>query len=277
MSILKSGWSLVGLGAFLGTAVTVSLLLTAGVSGWLITVLAATLSGGIVSAIVYTAALVDRRTRVLNDLIRAGTAETRAMTNIRPLFDKRPIIVDGWALSAEASERVVHEIMDRRPGLIVECGSGTSTLLMATCLQQFGIDGRIISIDHDPTYAQTTRDLLDQRGVTDFATIITAPLSSQTIDGQSIQWYDFEPGKHIETKIDFLLVDGPPNPLGSMIRFPAVPVLQDYLSTDSLILLDDGQRQDERRVAEAWMTKFGFDASLEGKWCPYWILRPPSQ
>jgi predicted O-methyltransferase YrrM len=225
---------------------------------------------------VYTAALVDRRTRVLNNLIRAGTAENRAMTNIRPLFGKPPVNVDGWALSAEASERVVREIMDRRPALIVECGSGTSTLLMATCLKEVEIDGRIISIDHDSTYAEATRNLLDQRGVADRATVVTAPLASRTIDGRSVQWYDFDPEDHLDTKIDFLLVDGPPNPLGSMIRFPAVPVFQEHLSSDSLILLDDGQRQDERKVAEAWVNNLGFDASLDGKWCPYWVMRPPS-
>jgi predicted O-methyltransferase YrrM len=276
MSILKSSWSLVAVGAFVVAAVMVSFLLTARIPDWLSTVLAAALGGGIASAIVYTAALIDRRTRVLNKLIRAGTAETRAMTNIRPLFDERPVNVDGWALSAEASERVVHEVMTRRPALIVECGSGTSTLLMATCLREFEIDGQIISIDHDSTYAQATRDLLDQRGVADRATVVTAPLASRTIDGQSVQWYDLNPEDHLNTKIDFLLVDGPPNPLGSMIRFPAVPIFQKYLSTDALILLDDGQRQDERKVAKAWANDFEFDTSLEGSWCPYWVVRPPS-
>jgi hypothetical protein len=273
MTLLKSYWGpIIASGCLLGSVLGALLVYTETL--WIQVGVGGGLAGITVGTMLLTVALIDRRTRAIDNLIRGGTAETRAMTNIRPLFDKRPVNVDGWALSAEASERVVREIMDRRPALIVECGSGTSTLLMATCLKEFEIDGRIISIDHDSTYAEATRNLLDQRGVADRATVVTAPLASRTIDGKSVQWYDFDPEDHLDTKIDFLLVDGPPNSLGSMIRFPAVPVLQDYLSADSLILLDDGRRQDERKVAESWMSDFGFDASLEGKWCPYWVVHP---
>jgi hypothetical protein len=275
MTLLKSYWRpIIASGCLLGFALGALLMYSD--APWIQMGAGGGLGGIAVGALLLTVALIDRRTRAIDNLIRAGTAETRAMTNIRPLFGKRPVNVDGWALSAEASERVVREIMDRRPALIVECGSGTSTLLMATCLKEFEIDGRIISIDHDSTYAEATRNLLDQRGVADRATVVTAPLTSRAIDGQSVQWYDLDPEDHLDGKIDFLLVDGPPNPLGSMIRLPAVPVFQEHLSSDSLILLDDGQRQDERKVAEAWAKDFKFDTSLEGSWCPYWVVRPPS-
>jgi len=228
--------------------------------------------GGIVLAI----ALIDRRTRNLDQLVRAGTAEARAMTNIRPLFGALPLNVDGWALAAETCERIVHEITTGRPSLIVECGSGTSTLLMATRLKTFGIDGRVVAIDHDATYAEKTRDLLRRNSVDDVATVVTAPITSHTVRGDSTPWYDFDPEQHLDQDIDLLLVDGPPSQLGSMMRYPALPILQNHLTPESLILLDDGHREDEQLVVDVWKT-LGYDASLNGKWSPYWILRAPAR
>jgi len=234
------------------------------------------LGAGVCSGIVMVTALIDRRTRAIDRLVRGSTSESRATTNIRPLLGKLPINIDGWALSAEGSERVIKEIMERRPSLIVECGSGTSTLLMATCLKELGIEGQIISLDHDVTYAEATRKLLTDRGVGEYATVITAPLKPQTVRDRTMKWYNFDPKSHIEEKIDLLLVDGPPSPMGEMIRFPAVPVLHNYFSSDGLIILDDGQRQDERNTVKAWVDELGYQASLEGKWSPYWIVQPPS-
>jgi len=170
----------------------------------------------------------------------------------------------------------VYEITTRRPSLIVECGSGTSTLLMATCLKTFGIDGRVIAIDHDATYAEKTRDLLRRNSVDDVVTVVTAPITSRTVRRNSAQWYDFDPDQHLNQDIDLLLVDGPPNPLGSMMRYPAIPILHDYLTPGSLILLDDGHRTDEQRVVSAWKA-LGYEASLEGAWSPYWVLRAPNR
>jgi predicted O-methyltransferase YrrM len=195
------------------------------------------------------------------------------MTNVRPLLDETPLNVDGWALPAETCERLVHEIMERRPSLIVECGSGTSTALMASCLQRFEVDGRIVSLDHKSKFAQATQNLLEQCGASDYATVVTAPLTTHTVWEQSLRWYDFDPESSLEGMIDLLLVDGPPGPLGPMARFPAVPILRDKLSPECFILLDDGRRTDEKEIAEKWAESLNYEATLEGKWRPYWVLQ----
>jgi predicted O-methyltransferase YrrM len=168
--------------------------------------------------------IVDRRTRLLHDRVRAGTIETRAMTNIRPLTDQVPLNVDDWAIPAETCERLVHEIMTRRPRTILECGSGTSTVVMAACLRSFGIDGHIYSLDHESTYAERTRLQLGLAGLTDYATVITAPLTPHAVDGRSIRWYDFDPSEYLDQPIELLFVDGPPWDTDHLARLPAVPV-----------------------------------------------------
>jgi len=234
-------------------------------------VLAGGMGGGLLAAI----ALIDRRTRVIREDVRKGTLESRAMTNIRPLLRSGPLDVDGWALPAETCERLVREIRARRPQTIVECGSGASTVLIASCLRTFDINGHIVSLDHEPKYAESTRERLHQEEVSEYATVLTTPLATVRIGERQLDWYDFDPKEHIESPVDVLLVDGPPWHVGVRARFPAVPILEEHLARDCFILLDDGDRDDERKIAGEWEAMLEtHEAELSGTWKPFWTLTP---
>jgi predicted O-methyltransferase YrrM len=274
-TILKSRWGiLIGVGTF--SAMILGAILAGAVQAPIVRILAgALLCGGVVGGILALLGVIDRRTRFLNDRVREGVIEARAMTNIRPLLREHPLNVDGWALPAETCERLVYEVTERRPRTIVECGSGTSTILMAAGLQSSEISGHIYSLDHDEAFAERTRQKLQLYGLDQFATVITAPLASMSIGSQSFRWYDFNPEDYIEHSVDFLFVDGPPWNVGSLSRYPAVPVLRDYLSSDCLIVLDDGDRPDEEQAAHAWAEELGYASpKLDGEWQPYWVLQP---
>jgi predicted O-methyltransferase YrrM len=45
--------------------------------------------------------------------------------------------------------------MEERPKFVIECGSGSSTALIAACLQRIG-QGRLVALEHDPGYARKT-------------------------------------------------------------------------------------------------------------------------
>ena len=274
MTLFASRWGFAIIGGSLLTAllgVFAFNTMLAGVRLGVVGLLTGGAGGGILTAI----ALLDRRTRVIRKDVRKGILETRAMTNIRPLLENGPLDVGGWALPAETCERLVHEIRTRRPKTIVECGSGASTVLMAACLRTYGIDGKIISLDHEATYAQSTRDQLQQQSLSQYATVVTAPLSPLTVAGKRLDWYDFDPDEHLEATVDLLLVDGPPWDTGEMARFPAVPVLKQHLSSDCFILLDDGKRSDETKVAEEWGQMLQLhEAKLSGNYKPFWTFVP---
>jgi hypothetical protein len=53
----------------------------------------------------------------------------------------------------------VQLVMERRPGLVVECGSGSSTVIVARCLRERG-RGRGVALAQDPVFAEHTRNLL---------------------------------------------------------------------------------------------------------------------
>jgi predicted O-methyltransferase YrrM len=187
--------------------------------------------------------------------LRRAVAESRrelhALVQIRPLLGEMPVEVGGWSAEPLLLQRAVRLLVEHRPRLVVECGSGSSTVVLARCLRALG--GRVVTLEHDPAWARVTSELLRLHGVADVASVVAAPLvARRTPDGRELRWYGPEYEPFLGEAIDFLLVDGPPKPSGHLARYPAVPLLQPFLSPRCVILLDDGDRSDERATARAW-------------------------
>ncbi len=76
------------------------------------------------------------------------------------------------------------------------------------------------------------------------------------LGGETLTWYD--PAVFADlSDIDLLFVDGPPGKSGPLARFPAVPVLADRCRPGAVVLLDDGGRPQERRMADRWIAEHG--------------------
>jgi hypothetical protein len=56
--------------------------------------------------------------------------------------------------------------------------------------------------------------------------------------------------------IDLLVIDGPPESTQKMARYPALPLLFKYLLNESIIILDDGGRKEEKEIVEIWEKEF---------------------
>jgi hypothetical protein len=172
------------------------------------------------------------------------------------LFDRVPATetvpaMSGWAAAPDLLLLLVDTLVRRRPSLVVECGSGASTLYLALAVRQYGLDTRIVALDHDRGFAAGTRALLERHGVADLAEVRNAPLARTSLPDHPVPWYDEEALADLHD-IGILFVDGPPAKVGPRSRFPAVPVLHDRLAPECTIILDDCIRQDERDVAESW-------------------------
>lgn len=206
---------------------------------------------------------------------RETARQLRGLINVRPLAGVLPLKLDGWSVDPHFAELVTRLVLTRRPRLVVECGSGISTVLMAAIFREIG-SGRVLSFEHDQNFAEQTRELLVQRELNAWAKVVTAPLVAQAIDGHDQPWYEgaterFKTGD----EIDLLLVDGPPAATEAAARYPAVPVLEEFFSDQCLILLDDGARETECQTARRWSQELS-SHSLEyvegGRGA--WILRP---
>jgi len=153
------------------------------------------------------------------------------------------------------------EIFRLQPALIVELGSGTSTLIAAYCLKKIA-RGRIVSLDHLDKYAGITQQTITSHGLDNHAEVLHAPLKQYEIDGASYRWYDDAVLKQFDS-IDLLIVDGPPQDVSKWARYPAIPLLDSKLHTGSVVLLDDGGRPDETAIVAAWAQKYGLDCRNE--------------
>ncbi len=68
-------------------------------------------------------------------------------------------------------------IADEQPRLLIENGSGVSTLVAAYAFQKLG-RGRVVALEHDPDRAKHTRALIAQHGLKAFATVIEAAIAA---------------------------------------------------------------------------------------------------
>lgn len=158
----------------------------------------------------------------------------------------------GWAGSPDFLLKAAEDVLRLKPKTVMECSSGVSTLVLARCLQLNGT-GHVYSLEHSPEYANKTRALLAHHGLTDWATVLDAPLlthSTQT------PWYDESAIPADLLAIDMLIVDGPPAATAPLARYPALPQLYPRMSPHCTVMLDDADRSDEVEILKRWKQQF---------------------
>jgi predicted O-methyltransferase YrrM len=206
-----------------------------------------------------TAVLVAELARVEASLLESARQQ-QALIQLQPLMGEFPVVLDGWGADPLLMQYAVELLSEVRPRLVVECGSGSSTVILAQCLRRLGT-GRLVSLEHDPAYARRTLAQLQLHGLEDVVTLVTAPLSERrTSDGRTFRWYApvYESG--LDEPVQVVLVDGPPRTEGPRARYPALPLLAPHFAPGCVFLLDDGDRPDERSIAADWSREFGLAA-----------------
>lgn len=196
--------------------------------------------------------------------------QVEAMIDLRALVSPRAPMpaLRHWALSPDALRLIIREVHARRPGLIVECGSGASSVWLGYVVQALGT-GRIVSLEHDERFANATQDLIRAHELQDVVEVRYAPLTPWQGENGPKEWYDTAVIGDLES-IGLLVVDGPPGTGGPAARYPAGPELLPRCAPDALILLDDAHRADERAVSDRWLkeneglvrTEYTFDKHL---------------
>jgi predicted O-methyltransferase YrrM len=160
-----------------------------------------------------------------------------------------------WAASEDLLLWLVGTILTEQPALVVDLGSGQSSVWMAAAMREAGVRGRVIAIDHDAHYGAQTADLARAQGVQRWLEVRHAPLVDVTIDGRTSAWYD----PHVFADVNgigLVSVDGPPGQGAVQARWPALPMLRDRLAPGALVVLDDMIRQDEKDIAEDWAVRY---------------------
>ena len=157
----------------------------------------------------------------------------------------------GWSANADLLRLIYKKIRREEPNLVVELGSGSSTIIGGYALQQNG-SGCLVSLEHLEEHASQSRRMISFYNLGDYSRVLEAPLIDYTLNGENWKWYsleNFDP----EEPIDLVVVDGPPGSLQDLSRYPAFPLLKEWLSKETTFIIDDGDREDERNMVGKWL------------------------
>jgi predicted O-methyltransferase YrrM len=146
----------------------------------------------------------------------------------------------GWAASPDLLLTIYETVKKINPSLVVELGSGVSTLVAAKSGAK-----KVVSLDGSKEYAEKTRELIKEHRVRGVEVRFAALLPY--VNG--LTWYDVSTIKDLK-KIDLLIVDGPPGNNNAESRYPALKEFKDKLSPKAVVILDDVKRDGERKLAE---------------------------
>ncbi len=176
-----------------------------------------------------------------------------ALSLLRPFhFEYIP-----WTAAAMAPSAIcalLNEILINRRKTVVEFGAGISTLYIAKMMQD--IEGQLISFEHDRAWLSVVENMLAKHNVADSAKVIHAPLGSCSCALDGREWYNEDVVKAaLAGKVlDGVIVDGPPasDPALELARYPAVPVIREFLGESFFVFLHDIDRPGETCVFKKW-------------------------
>ena len=149
-----------------------------------------------------------------------------------------------WKADTYLLHRIVDEIETRRPKVVVELGSGATSLVIAKALALHG-GGQLHSYDQHEPFVVQMRGWLAESGLA--ARFTHAPLALRDPAWPGL-WYDLT---DVPATIDMLIIDGPPWAVHPFARGMAERLF-DRVAPGGVVLLDDAARPGERVVARRW-------------------------
>jgi predicted O-methyltransferase YrrM len=161
------------------------------------------------------------------------------------------------AMSAPALDHIVDEVLARRPVVVLEFGSGVSTLVLALLMGRLhGPDGpaHLFSVEQSGEALERTRRRLHRLRVARRVRLLRASSVPQVIGGFRTVCYAPAPGRLEQflegRRADFVLIDGPAGPHGC--RFGVIPLARPVLAPGAVVFLDDALRDSELAAAAWW-------------------------
>lgn len=172
-------------------------------------------------------------------------------------------LLRGWCVSPDALLYIYEYIRRNKPKVIVEFGSGSSTVVISKALKDNGY-GILYSYEHRIESFNETSEMLNRNFLSPWVELKHSPLSqydSEEFPEKSERNNSWYTQKDLEAlaSIDMVLVDGPPESTCKHARLPALYELYERLSSRAVIFLDDSKRDSEKEIIDIWRESFEFD------------------
>jgi len=191
---------------------------------------------------------------------------------------KRLPAFHGWPVSPDFGYLLIELIEEHQYDLVVEFGSGTSTVLIAQTLanvqQRIGKPSQQVTFEHLENYHAQTQDLLNAAGLSRGVRLVHSPLVPYNApNGKTYSYYSCQEtlaqianSRNSKDIKILVVVDGPPAKTGPLARYPALHAIWPLFDGASFdLLLDDYNRQDEKDIVHCWddvLTKCNFNPAI---------------
>ncbi|WP_143220586.1 MULTISPECIES: hypothetical protein [unclassified Achromobacter] len=187
-----------------------------------------------------------------------------------------------WPVSPDFAVYLVQLLELKRYDVVIEFGSGLSTVVIAKALARQSaprrtraavkadaiktnaVKTKFISFEHQDVYHAQTLAQLQAAGVTGMVELLLAPLSPwANARKETYPYYDYGAvlkglaasmrGRSLSVLV---VVDGPPATVGKFARYPAGPIIRQLFPRAAIdFVLDDYIRDDEQEIATRWQTE----------------------
>lgn len=199
-----------------------------------------------------------------------ATKQIEAFLGVQNYFHTGELIgnMHGWPISPDFALYLIELLETNDYDLIIEFGSGVSTVIMAKTLAKIASHRQgkrkteQIAFEHLERYHADTSAKLKQAGLAEAVQVVLAPLQPYTAPNGNIYSYyscndtlaAYAKRPQSEGLRILIVVDGPPASTGKNARYPALPiVISHYVDAHVDLVLDDYRRDDEKEIAQFWL------------------------
>ena len=173
--------------------------------------------------------------------------------NIIELNAPLPIMHD-WRVSSDYAHATLSSLIEKGEGSVIDVGSGITSLLFGYGVKKNG-SGKVIALEHSKEYFEKSKAMIKLHQLEDYCELYYCPLKEYDLNGKKWLWYDIA-NVDFPDNITLISVDGPPGGTQYMARYPVIPIMEKYLNKNTLIYLDDSNREEEKLSVEKWVREF---------------------
>lgn len=168
-----------------------------------------------------------------------------------------PPLFTASALRPICLAMIINDLVINNRRVVLELGSGITTLYLAKAMKTYGIDGHIYSVDENKDWLKYIQSQLEKEGIDYMVTLIEAP-AEQYEEGRWYSLEDLNEKVPKDLKIDSLVIDGP-TAYGAGQggnRYLGFPYFSKFLNERCFIYLDDTDRQGETLILKKWEEEY---------------------
>jgi|LSQX01.2.fsa_nt_gb hypothetical protein len=183
--------------------------------------------------------------------IKYHQKELQAIELLSGFLPKNYFPVTGFSLSFQQIQHIINDIAYFKPNLILEFGSGISTVIISNFLKANNFNAKFYSVDNDLEWQSQVKNQIAGNNNTEF---LNFPIGDTefSFKDEKVKWYQIPSNHFLRSlnEIDLVIIDGPFGGICKYSRFGFIPFLMNKLSIDAIIFVDDTHRPDEMDICE---------------------------